>query len=223
MVNRLFTFGMDQSWRHTTARTCLKEEPKRIIDLCCGTGDLAIALRKRASEEVIITGYDFSDKMLELARAKIGRAKLKGIEFIQGDAARMPFSSGSFDALTIGFGFRNLVYQNEHAKRHLSEMSRILKNDAKLFILESSVPQSAFIRFFYRLYLRLVLVPLGGIISGKWGAYRYLAHSSSDFYSWQELNELMKPYGLLTISVRKFFFGAANLMVVQKKIQGEIK
>ncbi|MBN1952111.1 MAG: ubiquinone/menaquinone biosynthesis methyltransferase [Bacteroidales bacterium] len=217
LINRIFTFGMDKRWRKVTAELCMKEGPERIIDLCCGTGDLAFAIRKRAGGGTQVTGYDYSEEMLQVAREKQGKFSLDRISFIQGDAADMPFSDAEFDSLTIGFGFRNLIYQNSNAARHLAEISRILRNGSHLYILESAIPSNRLIHFFYSLYLSLVLIPLGGIISGDWKAYRYLAKSSAGFYQPAELQEILKQYGMRICSVRKFFFGAASLMIARKE------
>ncbi len=117
----------------------------------------------------------------------------------------MPFASQEFDRITIGFGFRNLVWQNPNQSRHLEEMSRVLKPGARLLILESAVPENAFVSFFYRIYLKLILVPLGGILSGNWKAYRYLAGSSSGFYDFSTLKSMMEPYKLYPPIRKKIF------------------
>jgi demethylmenaquinone methyltransferase/2-methoxy-6-polyprenyl-1,4-benzoquinol methylase len=129
----------------------------------------------------------------------------------------MPFTDAEFDAITIGFGFRNLTFGNANSDKHLSEISRILKHGGKLCILESAVPRSSFIRFFYKLYLRMILIPLGGLLSGDWKAYRYLALSSANFYSEDEIRALLDENDLQVKRIRRFFMGAANLIVAVKR------
>lgn len=217
LINRLFTFGNDRKWRSYTAQDCLKEKPVAIIDLCCGTGDLCINLSRRSMHEVQITGFDINHQMLETARIKTKKREIKNIEFVQGDVAKMPFKDSAFDAMTIGFGFRNLTFENKKAEIHLSEMSRILKKKATLHILESSVPSNLFIRTLYNLYLRLVLIPLGAIMSGNRSAYTYLAKSSANFFNTKEVAEILMKYGLKIQQTKTFLFGAANLITAVKE------
>lgn len=217
LVNRLFTFGQDKKWRRQTIEACLKDNPEKILDLCCGTGDLALGIALAAKGPLGITGFDLNEKMLDVAKNKAKQLDVRSVDFLQGDAGSMPFASQEFDRITIGFGFRNLVWQNPNQSKHLEEMSRVLKPGAKLLILESAVPENALISFFYRLYLKLILVPLGGILSGNWKAYRYLAGSSSGFYDFSTLKSMMEPFKLYLQSEKKFLFGSVNLLIAIKK------
>jgi demethylmenaquinone methyltransferase/2-methoxy-6-polyprenyl-1,4-benzoquinol methylase len=214
LVNRIFTFGRDQKWRSYTACECLKNNPIDIIDLCCGTGDLCIHLGKKANRDINITGYDFNSQMLEIARKKT--TNNRNIDFIRGDVADIPIEDESFDAMTIGFGFRNLTFENEHADIHLKEMHRILRKGAMLYILESSVPSNKLVRLFYTLYLRLFLIPMGALISGSWKSYTYLARSSVNFFDVNEVNGLLSKYGFKIVGIKKFFLGASNLITARK-------
>ncbi len=213
LVNSLFTLGQDQKWRRATANDCLAQSPKKVLDLCCGTGDLAIMVDQLSQDDISITGYDFNENMLALARKK---STGRNIQFLQGDAAQMPFNDESFDSITIGFGFRNLTFNNAARDKHIEEMHRVLKKGGSLFILESSVPQNIFIRIFYKLYLYLFLIPLGGILSGDLKAYWYLAHSSSGFYSVQEIEKMMLDQGFIKFTYKSFLFGATKLMQIIK-------
>lgn len=217
LINRLFTFGNDRKWRYYAAQDCLKNKPAAIIDLCCGTGDLCINLSRRSMHEVQITGFDINREMLEIAKIKTKKRKIKNIEFVQGDVAKMPFKDSSFDAMTIGFGFRNLTFENNKAETHLSEMSRVLKQGATLHILESSIPSNILIRVLYKLYLKLVLIPLGAIISGNRPAYTYLAKSSANFFNTKEVAEILMKYGFKIQQTTTFFFGATNLTTAIKE------
>jgi len=217
LVNSLFTFGLDKKWRKHTVQACLSTQPGQILDLCCGTGDLALGLAQAAAPGTTITGYDLNPDMLKIARQKAAGITGPGIDFIRGDVAAMPFADHEFDCITIGFGFRNLTWQNPGSEKHLSEMSRVLKPGGRLLILESADPENRIIGFFYRIYLRIILVPLGGLLSGDWRAYRYLAGSSAGFYGIASLQSMMNKHRLHLSPVRKYLFGSVNLLIAFKK------
>ena len=216
LVNRLFTLGNDMKWRKITARRCLEFQPESVIDLCCGTGDITLLLRKWAPQNVTITGFDFNEKMLSRANEKTEKKQLQGIRFIQGDVASMPFEDGTFDCMTIGFGFRNLTFENAHMGLHMKEVSKIIKKGGYVLVLESSVPRYTFIRFFYNIYLKFFMVPLGAIITGDTKMFKYLARSSANFYTVPELTKIWNEYGFSLESVRTFFLGSANLIILRK-------
>jgi demethylmenaquinone methyltransferase / 2-methoxy-6-polyprenyl-1,4-benzoquinol methylase len=216
LVNRLFTLGMDVRWRRLAATECAKLKPASILDLCCGTGDMVFAIRKKLSD-VRIVGYDFSESMLDIARKKGVKNKISCIDFNQGDAAEMPFPTGAFDVVTIAFGFRNLTYENPSCDAHVAEISRVLNSGGHFIILESAVPRNNLIRFFYNCYLRLFLIPLGGILSGNWKAYSYLARSSSNFFNRKELTELLNKFGFKILSIKPLFLGAASLLTAVRE------
>jgi demethylmenaquinone methyltransferase/2-methoxy-6-polyprenyl-1,4-benzoquinol methylase len=223
-INRLFTLGQDVRWRRITARKCLSHAPASVIDLCCGTGDLALEIHRLSTpEDVKITGFDFNGNMLLIAREKAQKKAFDTIQFTEGDAAKMPFSDNSFDAMTIGFGFRNLTFENPNASLHLAEINRILKPGGRLYILESGVPSNRYIRFGYNLYLRYVLIPLGGIISGDWNAYSYLARSSANFFPVKEVERMLSDYGFGSFELESFMYGATNLVTVKKLKQLSLK
>ncbi len=215
LVNRLFTLGLDRKWRRYTAQKCLESKPLQVIDLCCGTGDLAIAISRQADEEVSITGYDLNAEMLALARKKASRFPHPPV-FIQGDAASMPFNSDSLDCITIGFGFRNLTWENPQRDVFIGEMARVLKPGGRLLILESARPENKVTAWLYDLYLKFILIPLGGVISGNSEAYRYLAGSSSGFYPFGELQSMLRSHRLSLQKERTFLFGAVNLLIAIK-------
>ncbi|MBN2275544.1 MAG: ubiquinone/menaquinone biosynthesis methyltransferase [Bacteroidales bacterium] len=216
LINRLFTMGMDQLWRKQTARQCLRHNPAVVLDLCCGTGDLTIMLAKKSKKETSITGYDFNANMLERARQKIKKKQHGNISYIQGEVSQMPFADESFDCITIGFGFRNLTYENPERDVHMAQICRVLKKEGRFFILESGIPENRLIRFFFRLYLKLLLIPVGYLLSGDSQAYTYLARSASGFFSTDEIGRMLSAKGLSIVKRKSFFFGAANLIVARK-------
>ncbi|MBN1144328.1 MAG: ubiquinone/menaquinone biosynthesis methyltransferase [Bacteroidales bacterium] len=215
LVNRLFTFGLDKKWRRYTAKKCLESAPRQVVDLCCGTGDLAIAISRQANEKVSVTGYDLNAEMLELARGKASSLH-NPPAFIRGDAASMPFQSETIDCITIGFGFRNLTWENPQRDEFIHEMARVLKSGGRLLILESARPGNRVIAWLYDLYLKHILIPLGGIISGNREAYRYLAGSSSGFYPFGELQAMLRNHQLILQKERTFLFGSVNLLIAIK-------
>ncbi len=219
LINRLFTFGLDRKWRKAAASICLSSHPRKVMDLCCGTGDMAIEIALLCESNVEIKGYDFSEQMLSIAKKKVQKRKLKNIDFVQGDAAKIPFGNTSFDCITIAFGFRNLCYENPEYKNHFQEMNRVLKDKGKVIILESGIPSNSLVWSIYKVYLSFILIPLGGIISGNWKAYKYLAKSSGDFYDATKIDCLLREFNFKLIQERNYLLGAANLFIAEK--QGE--
>jgi demethylmenaquinone methyltransferase / 2-methoxy-6-polyprenyl-1,4-benzoquinol methylase len=129
----------------------------------------------------------------------------------------LPFPDKMFDCITIGFGIRNLTFENPNALKHIQEIYRVLKSNGKLIILESGVPSNRFINFFYKLYLKSILIPIGGLISGNWKAYRYLAHSSANFFNFGFLQNMLEKEEFALYEQQKFLFGATNILVFVKK------
>jgi demethylmenaquinone methyltransferase/2-methoxy-6-polyprenyl-1,4-benzoquinol methylase len=216
LINRLFTFGMDQSWRKEAAQWCLRYQPESVLDLCCGTGDLTILLAGNAETITSVTGFDRNTEMLKAARQKSARKNLHDIHYIQGDASQLPFADSSFDCITIGFGFRNLTYDNPNSSDYISEMHRVLKKGGKLFILESGIPENRLMRFFFTCYLYLVLIPIGFVLSDDPKAYRYLAQSSANFFRVDEVIRMLSEKGFANTARKFFFIGAASLIMEEK-------
>ncbi len=223
-VNRIFTFGRDRSWRRRAARELLQSKPGRVLDLCTGTGDFVMELARQSpnsSGEVILEGFDFSAEMLREARRKQEklqqRMELPQIRFLEGDAGEMPFEEGRFDSMGITFGLRNLVYENSNAKKHLSEMYRVLRRGGQLVVLESSKPRSPLWRVFNNLYLRFFLPYLGALISGNLKAYQYLASSSKNYYTMEEMEKILEQAGFFKLRSRSLFLGSVMLLVVEKR------
>jgi demethylmenaquinone methyltransferase / 2-methoxy-6-polyprenyl-1,4-benzoquinol methylase len=223
-VNRIFTFGRDRAWRRTAASELLANEPRRVLDLCTGTGDFVLELADQSvdlGKDIELSGYDFSRVMLqEAARKKEEMHKKRGIpeiSFKEGDAGEMPYADAHFDALGITFGLRNLVYENSNAKKHLSEIHRVLRPGGQLVVLESSKPASRLWAVFNSIYLRFFLPYLGGIISGNLRAYKYLANSSKNYYTIREMETILEKAGFKPLRCRALFLGSVMLLVLEKK------
>lgn len=213
LINRLITLGLDKGWRLQAAQACLASRPPKVLDLCCGTGDLAINIATLADYSIEIKGLDYSQPMLDLAAKKASLLKGKTISFAQGDASKLPFAGGDFDCIGISFAFRNLTFNNILAKEHLSEIIRVLKPGGRCVIVESSQPRSSFVRDCYHFYLRQYVYRVGAGLSGNKPAYRYLVESASHYYSPDELKQLLLNAGFAGVSYRPLFFGAAGIYV----------
>ncbi|MFC2048445.1 ubiquinone/menaquinone biosynthesis methyltransferase [Chloroflexota bacterium] len=217
LINCVITWGLDRRWRLKAARECLTLHPKKLLDLCCGTGDLAIELAYLTGENVELIGVDYSLPMLEIAAEKAGcSAKGRKVSFIYGDVVNLPFPDGYFDCVGISFAFRNLTYKNSLAERYLAEVVRVLKPGGRFVILETSQPKTKLVRQFFHLYLRWFVFRLGSFLSGNRRAYNYLAKSAARFYTPDELGELLITAGFRQVSFRRLLFGVATIHVAVK-------
>ncbi len=216
MLNRILTLRLDQAWRSKAASLCFENRPSRVLDLCCGTGDLAIQLRKRAGTAAKVYALDFSEPMLHLATGKAARRRYDDIEFIHGDAAAMPFSDGFFDSIGIAFAFRNLTFNNPDSGRFLREILRVLKPGGLFVAVETSQPRSRLLRKLFHLYLRHVTAPFGGFVSGHRGAYKYLSHSAINYYTASELKKLLLNAGFKNLSFIPLLGGVAGILKSEK-------
>ena len=197
LMNRVMTVGLDQRWRRLTVREVVSAGD-RVLDGCCGTGDLAVAARKAGAAEVI--GLDFSAPMLERARRKE-----PAIEWIEGDLLELPFEDASFDAATVGFGVRNVA----DLDRGLAELRRVLRPGGRVGILEITKPKGP-LRLFYKLWFD-VLIPLAGRILPGGKAYTYLPASVRRFPGPAELAELMRERGFGEVAYRRLAGGIVAL------------
>lgn len=177
LLNHLLSAGLDRSWRRTAARALPAGPVARVLDLCGGTGDLALALaRERRVERVVCC--DFSRPMLRIAARKFERARSKTrLSLLEADALSLPFADKTFDAVTVAFGVRNLA----DLERGLREMWRVLRPGGRLVLLEFSAPSASLFGRLYSTYLSWWLPRIGDGISGGRGAYGYLARTISAF------------------------------------------
>lgn len=196
-MNRLMTAGLDRRWRRETAAAVVRPGD-RVLDVCCGTGDLAVAAARAGGGRV--TGLDFSERMLERARRKAPE-----LAWVQGDALAMPFDDGSFDSVTIGFGLRNL----EDERRGLAELRRVLVPGGRVGVLEITRPKGVLVPF-YRAWFD-GLVPLAGKVLPGGEAYAYLPASVRRFPSPESLAELMVRAGFEQVRYRLFAGGIVAL------------
>jgi demethylmenaquinone methyltransferase/2-methoxy-6-polyprenyl-1,4-benzoquinol methylase len=185
------TAGMHHRWRRRAAARAELEPGDAALDVCCGTGDLAFELAGRVGPRGSVVGCDFSEPMLELARSKAAERNLGQVRFEWADALELPYADGSFDAVTVGFGVRNLV----DLEGGLEQLVRVLRPGGRLVILEITQPRRPPLSTFYSLWFDRI-VPILGTLAGDRDAYAYLPQSVKRFPSPQPLAELMAAAGM---------------------------
>lgn len=213
-LNHLLSFGLDRHWWRKTARTLrpiLAQPEARVLDICCGTGDLTAALlAQRPAAGEPLTGLDFSAEMLSLARTKYAGTN---VIWVQGDAMHLPYPDASFDLVTAAFGFRNL----SNYAAGLAELHRVLKPGGQIGILECNQPTGVS-GALYNLYFRHVLPLVGGWISGQRAAYKYLPASVARFPRPPRMFELIREAGLAAPTWDRYLLGAAGLYRASKPL-----
>ena len=222
LLNHILSFNIDRLWWWRTARrfdAILKRPGARVLDLCCGTGDMAFAVRRRVGTgDAKVLGADFSHAMLQRASAK-GRAASAGksggqgetgqapsLRWVEADALRLPFPDGNFDLVTSAFGFRNLADYDAG----LREIARVLRPGGECGILDFGEPRGL-IGEVYRLYFKKVLPAIGTLISGVRGPYAYLPASVERFPTPEEMTARMRQAGFSEASWTPYTMGVAGL------------
>lgn len=189
-LNAVMTAGLDREWRNRAADRAQLSEGDAALDLCCGTGDLTFELRERVGAGGRAVGADFSERMLELANEKAGKRGLQDVTFEWADALELPYSDASFDAVTVGFGVRNLADLEAGA----AEMLRVLKPGGRLVILEITQPRRPPLSTFFSLWFDRI-VPVLGRVAGDADAYSYLPESVRNFPPPEGLAAIMDGAG----------------------------
>jgi demethylmenaquinone methyltransferase/2-methoxy-6-polyprenyl-1,4-benzoquinol methylase len=200
-MNRLMTVGLDRRWRRLTAHAAVRPGD-RVLDACCGTGDLALAALEAGGD---VIGLDFSERMLERARRKSA-----GIEWVRGDLLALPFPDESFDTATVGFGIRNV----EDLEAGLRELARVLRPEGRLGCLEITRPRGL-LRPFFRVWFD-ALVPLAGKVLPGGSAYSYLPASVRRFPGPEDLAEAMRRSGFPDVEWRLLGGGIVALHVARR-------
>ena len=205
LANHLLSGGADFLWRRRAAKLVERWQPKRVLDLATGSGDLALALQRRLPEAAIVAA-DFSPEMLEIA----GR---KGVrETVLADALKLPFESASFDCVTVAFGLRNMADWN----LALREMARVLRSGGHLLVLDFSLPVGA-LRPAYRFYLHRCLPLLASLFTGQKAAYDYLGGSIEKFPSGGEMVKLIEANGFEKAAAEPLTAGIATIYTAEKR------
>ena len=212
LLNHVLSAGLDRRWRDTAVDALALRDGARVLDLCTGTGDLAIATVRRTHGTSVI-GIDFAGEMLRLGLGKVRTASLdRRIALLRGDATRIPLGTTSCDAATIGFGIRNVA----EPARALAEIARVLKPGAPLAILEFGQPRIPGVRTLYSWYFRYLLPLVGRTISKHQSAYSYLPASVGTFPPPDEFSRMLTATGFSHVRAVPLTFGIVYLFVATR-------
>src|SRR5262245_21030500 len=212
-LNHLLSLNVDHYWRRRTTRIVPPQGSAPILDLCTGTGDLALAYDKAAGGKVPVVGADFCHEMLLRAESKASKTKAR-VQFLEADAQRLPFSDNYFQISAVAFGLRNVT----DTDRGIAEMVRVTQPGGRIAILEFSQPRGRLFSKLYRFYFKHVLPLIGQTISrSKDNAYRYLPASVLEFPDGEALAQRLRRHGLEDVAWHPLTFGIATLYVGVKK------
>ena len=210
-LNRVISFGIDVKWRKKVVKIIAATNPKSILDIATGTGDLAINLVKTSASK--ITGLDISGGMLEVGRKKIEKLQLTNtIDMVLGDSEKIPFEDNTFDAVTVAFGVRNF----ENLEKGLSEIYRVLKIGGTFVVLETSVPTKTPYKQGYNFYSKNILPLIGKVFSNDKSAYKYLSDSAAAFPYGEAFNNILQKIGFIAIKNKPQTFGVASIYIAKK-------
>jgi demethylmenaquinone methyltransferase/2-methoxy-6-polyprenyl-1,4-benzoquinol methylase len=211
-LNRVISFGIDVKWRKKVLKMISKSNPKTILDIATGTGDLAILMAETNAEKII--GLDISSGMLEVGKKKIASKNLSNtIEMVLADSENMPFDDNYFDAITVAFGVRNF----ENLEKGLAEILRVLKPNGLFVILETSVPDKTPYKQGYNFYSKNILPVIGKLFSKDNVAYGYLSESAAAFPYGEALNNILRKTGFIDVVALPQTFGVATIYSASKK------
>ncbi|HTR41908.1 MAG TPA: bifunctional demethylmenaquinone methyltransferase/2-methoxy-6-polyprenyl-1,4-benzoquinol methylase UbiE [Pseudomonadales bacterium] len=203
LLNDLQSFGLHRLWKRRVVSLADVKPGDRALDLCCGTGDIAFALAACGAE---VTGLDFSEKMLEVAQTRLQNSKFTGekLKFMQGDAEQLPFPDNSFDAVTMGYGLRNL----SSWESGLREMMRVAKPGGRIVVLDFGKPANALWRGLYFTHLKCSVPLIGLIFCGNPQAYAYILESLKHYPAQRAVAEKMRELQLGKVQIVDFVGGA---------------
>jgi demethylmenaquinone methyltransferase / 2-methoxy-6-polyprenyl-1,4-benzoquinol methylase len=213
LLNHLLSAGIDLYWRRRAIRSLGLTGRERVLDLCTGTGDLAIAARTARPGAARVIGVDFAGAMLVIAAEKVLREKLPAdVALIRGDATRIPVADRSVDAVTVAFGIRNV----EDVQAACRDIHRVLRPGGRLAILEFAIPTTPLFRAVYLSYFRHILPRIGRLVSGHGAAYGYLPASVGAFASPGEFMDLLQKQGFQDVSADSLTFGSVFLYTARR-------
>ncbi|MBL4905217.1 MAG: bifunctional demethylmenaquinone methyltransferase/2-methoxy-6-polyprenyl-1,4-benzoquinol methylase UbiE [Flavobacteriaceae bacterium] len=210
-LNRVISFGIDVKWRKKVVAIIGKSNPKQLLDIATGTGDLAIMLASLQPDKII--GLDISKGMLNVGKEKIAKANLSEmIEMQVGDSENMPFNDNTFDAITVSFGVRNFA----NLDKGLQEIKRVLKPGGTFVVLETSVPTKFPYKQGYRFHSSVILPLVGRLFSKDKVAYSYLSESANSFPFGKKFNNILLKNGFSTAVDKPVTFGVASIYTATK-------
>ncbi|MCG8785700.1 bifunctional demethylmenaquinone methyltransferase/2-methoxy-6-polyprenyl-1,4-benzoquinol methylase UbiE [Tenacibaculum finnmarkense] len=210
-LNRVISLGIDVSWRKKVVKLVGENNPKQILDIATGTGDLALMMAGLNPDRIV--GLDISAGMLAVGKQKIAKANLTDkIEMIVGDSEKTPFDNDTFDAITVSFGVRNF----EHLDKGLTEIRRVLKTGGKLVILETSNPTKFPFKQGYQFHTNVLLPIIGKLFSKDKVAYSYLSESANSFPFGEAFNNILQKNGFNNVNNVPVTFGVASIYTAFK-------
>jgi demethylmenaquinone methyltransferase/2-methoxy-6-polyprenyl-1,4-benzoquinol methylase len=211
-LNRVISFGIDVKWRKKVLKMVANTQPKTILDIATGTGDLAILMTATSATEIV--GADISAGMLDVGRKKISERRLDSkIKMVLADSENLPFEDNYFDAITVAFGVRNF----ENLEKGLAEILRVLRPGGIFVILETSVPTRFPYKQGYRFYSKFILPAIGRLFSKDKSAYAYLSESASVFPYGEALNNILRKIGFIEVKDLPQTMGVATIYSASKK------
>ncbi len=214
-LNHLLSAGIDRRWRQRAIRSLALTGSERVLDLCTGTGDLAIAASVASPAARKVLGVDFAGAMLDIGLGKIRAQHLDGtIGLVRGDATRIPVGDGVVNAVTIGFGIRNV----ENTAAACAEIHRALAPGGRLAILEFAIPTTPVVRSVYSWYFNKVLPAVGRLVSKHNAAYGYLPASVGAFASPDEFVRILRHAGFIGVQASPLTFGIVYLYTAQRDV-----
>jgi demethylmenaquinone methyltransferase/2-methoxy-6-polyprenyl-1,4-benzoquinol methylase len=211
-INDLQSFGLHHRWKDRLVALAGLKPENRALDVCCGTGDITERLAATGAEAV---GLDFTNEMLEVARARARRPEIQDVKsgsgfritYQQGDAMNLPFAEDTFDAVTVGFGLRNLSEWDQG----LREMHRVARPGGRLLVLDFGRPDNALWRWLYFAYLRVIVPVYGKLFCGNWSAYAYILESLKAYPAQRGVERAMHEMNCRDVRVLNFFGGAMSI------------
>ena len=210
-LNRVISFGIDIKWRNKVVELVKKNNPKTILDVATGTGDLAINLTRTGANKIV--GLDISPGMLEVGKEKVNEKKLSSvIDMVLGDGEKIDFEDDYFDAITVSFGVRNF----ENLEQGLSEIYRVLKPGGIFVVLETSIPTKTPFKQGYHFYSKKILPLIGRIFSKDKVAYSYLSESAANFPYGEAFNNILSKIGFTNVNDLPQTFGVATIYTSSK-------
>ena len=213
LLNHLLSAGIDRRWRKRAIQALSLTGRERVLDLCTGTADLAISAIHAQPPAARVVGVDFAYAMLHVGQEKIKQGRLSDrIALVRGDATRVPLADGAVDAVTIGFGIRNV----ENTAAACGEMHRVLAPGGRIAILEFAIPATPGVRPLYLWYFNHVLPRLGRLISRHTSAYGYLPASVGAFASPDEFVTILRQHGFVNVAAARLTFGIVCLYTARR-------
>ncbi|CAM1339339.1 bifunctional demethylmenaquinone methyltransferase/2-methoxy-6-polyprenyl-1,4-benzoquinol methylase UbiE [Tenacibaculum aestuarii] len=210
-LNRVISFGIDVSWRKKVVKLVGENNPKQILDIATGTGDLALMMSELNPERIV--GLDISEGMLQVGRQKVAKANLSNkIEMVVGDSENIPFPDNTFDAITVSFGVRNF----ENLDKGITEILRVLKPGGKFVVLETSNPTKFPFKQGYKFYTNFILPVIGKLFSKDKVAYAYLSETANSFPFGEAFNNILQKNGFKNAKNIPVTFGVASIYTALK-------